>query len=66
MLITEILLKFTKDEYKRFDKAKLDTTEKETSNACLSLLARIAAIFQARGLLSDEDYKEIHDAAFGE
>jgi len=66
MLITDILLGFTEEEYKRFNKAKLDTMEKETTNACLSLLTRMAATFQVKGLLSDEDCKKIRDVAFGE
>jgi len=66
MLITDILLKFTEEEYKRFDKAMVDTMEKERTNACLSLLTRMAAVFESKGLMSDEDRKKIHDAAFGD
>ena len=66
MLITDTLLKFTKEEYKKFNKAKLDTLEKEQTNACLSLLTRIAAVFETKGLISNEDREKIHSAAFGE
>ena len=66
MSIADILLKFTKDEYKNFDKAVIDSMEKERSNACLTLLTRIAASCRIKGILSAEDDKKIHDAAFGE